>query len=331
MRIGITLGDIGGIGPQIVLKALSDIKIYKLAKYIVIGSYKALLFWQDFLNIKTKIKKLNSIDESYDDKSINILDLGIEVDEIIPGVTTPFYGRLSFIAIKKATELALEDKISAIVTCPISKKSLADAGFELTAHTEILQNLTNSKEVAMMFYTPLFKVTLLTIHIPLKDVNKYITKENILSKLRLTEEFLKQRFKIARPKIAICGVNPHAGESGTIGEEELKYIIPAIEEAKKELGIEVSGPYPSDTLFSQVINKEKEFDAILAMYHDQALIPTKLYIKQAVNITLGLPILRTSPAHGTAFDIAESGKAYPDSLKTAIRLATKLSKVTNKF
>jgi len=228
-------------------------------------------------------------------------------------------GKASLEYIKNSVEFALENRIDAIVTAPINKESTHLAGSDYPGHTEMLSKLTKTKNFAMMFDCGKLRVTLVTIHIPLSDVPGTIDKDKILNSIQLTNEYLIKYYKIFAPKIAVCGLNPHASESGAFGNEERETIIPAIENAKDE-GIDVEGPMAADTLFYYA--QQGRWDGIIAMYHDQGLIPFKmLFFEVGVNVTLGLPIIRTSPDHGTAFDIAWKGIANPSSLLSAIKHA----------
>ncbi len=223
--------------------------------------------------------------------------------------------------IQKAVELTLELEVDGIVTAPISKKSLHMAGYAWPGHTELLAELTGAREYAMMFVSRKIRVILCTIHTPLKDVPKKITKHTVLKTIRLAKKGAAL-LGIKDPEIAVAGLNPHAGESGVMGKEEVSSIIPAMKVVQRE-GIKVSGPYPPDVVFHKAVNNE--FDMVVCMYHDQGLIPFKmLAFESGVNMTVGLPIIRTSPDHGTAFDIAWQNRADPSSMIEAIKLAAKL-------
>ncbi|MBF0397946.1 MAG: 4-hydroxythreonine-4-phosphate dehydrogenase PdxA, partial [Desulfobacterales bacterium] len=220
-----------------------------------------------------------------------------------------------------AIDMALSSKINAIVTCPINKSAMHMAGFMYDGHTELLAERTKTKDYAMMMAGDRLKVVLVTIHTALKNVFNILTIDKIILKILLTDKSMKDRFGISNPRIAVCGLNPHAGEDGLFGNEEKEIILPAIIECKKN-GTNVSGPYPPDTVFYHAANGL--YDAVICMYHDQGLIPFKLlHFKDGVNTTLGLPIIRTSVDHGTAYDIAGKGLADPSSLIAAINLAVK--------
>lgn len=309
-KIAITLGDPAGIGPEVVLKAISKKEIFTLCEPIIIG---------DVAVIEEAINKLSL---NIDIKDIELINIDFIRDrDFQKNKPNAKCGMASVSYIKKAVELSLNKKVDAIVTAPISKESLKLAGFNWPGHTELLAELTETKDYAMMFYSDRLKLILSTIHVALKDVPNLIKKERILKTILLAKRSCDM-MGIEEPKIAVAGLNPHAGESGMFGDEEIKEIIPAINEAY-ELGIPVFGPYPADTLFYKAYNGE--FDMIVSMYHDQGLVPLKMIaFDKAVNVTIGLPIVRTSPDHGTAFDIAWKGIANASSMIEAIKLAVRL-------
>jgi len=216
-------------------------------------------------------------------------------------------------------------ELDAMTTCPINKQAINAAGYPFSGHTELLADLVQAPCVAMMFLGSKWKVVLVTTHLPLKEVSKWITKNRVLTTIRLTEEGLKKYFRIGIPRIAVLGLNPHCGEEGLLGEEEKREILPAIAEAKS-LGMDVEGPFPADSFFN--LSGRYNFDAVISMYHDQGLIPIKISdFREAINFTLGLPFIRTSVDHGTAYDIAGKGLADPTNLIRAISTAANLSKL----
>ncbi len=226
--------------------------------------------------------------------------------------------------IEEAVKRARNRELDAITTCPINKKAMNEAGYSFPGHTELLAHLVGAPAVAMMFLGSKWRIVLVTIHLPLKDVSSRASKDRILSTLRLTDEGLKKYFGIPHPKMAVLGLNPHSGEEGLLGDEEKKEILPAIAEAKL-LGMGADGPFPADSFFN--MSGRHAFDAVIAMYHDQGLIPIKMIdFKEAVNFTLGLPFIRTSVDHGTAYDIAGKGLADPTNLVKAILTAANLAK-----
>jgi 4-hydroxythreonine-4-phosphate dehydrogenase len=231
--------------------------------------------------------------------------------------------------IEEAVRCVRSGKLDAMTTCPINKQAMNSAGYSFPGHTELLAHLAQASPVAMMFLGSKWKIVLVTTHLPLKDVSRWITANRILSTLRLTDEGMKKYFGTTHPKIAVLGLNPHCGEEGLLGEEEKREILPAIEEAKS-LGMDVEGPFPSDSFFN--LSGRTAFDAVISMYHDQGLIPIKMFgFKEAVNFTLGLPFIRTSVDHGTAYDIAGRGLADPTNLVTAISTAANLSKLKSDY
>lgn len=312
-RIGITMGDPAGIGPEIVLKALSYHGVYEVCSPVVLGDKKLLedVAKNSIFNLKSSI--------------LNIKDLSnLNPKTIKPGRPNRACGEAVVSYIEAGVHMALKGEIDALVTCPINKEALKMIDFPFPGHTEFLAHLTKTDDFVMMMVGGGLRVSLVTIHLGLKDAIKGITEEGVLKTIRLTNDGLRDYFSIPQPRIGIAGLNPHAGEGGLFGDEEKEVITPAIEEARR-MGIQVIGPLSPDTIFYRAINGE--FDGIVAMYHDQGLIPVKLLaFNSAVNVTLGLPIIRTSVDHGTAYDIAGKGIANPSSLIEAIRLASEMVK-----
>lgn len=312
-RIAITMGDPAGIGPEIIVKAFLQEDLYKICNPLVIG---------DRAIIKEVIK---SLDIDCDPDNIEILNLNeIEDPSKLPkGKPSQQSGQAAFSYIKKAVELCKLGITEAIVTCPISKSALKMAGLPWNGHTEMLAELTNTENYAMAFYSETLKLVLVTIHVPLKEVPYLIKKDRVINSIFFAKKACDM-LQIENPRIGVCGLNPHAGEDGILGREEIEEIYPAVEEAKN-FGINVSGPYPPDSLFYRAY--KGEFDIVVAMYHDQALAPFKMIsFETGVNFTLGLPFIRTSPDHGTAYDIAWQGKASPGSLIEAIKLSLRMVK-----
>lgn len=309
-KIAITIGDPAGIGPEIVLKAIMSHEIEGICEPIIIG---------DIAVVEEAVEKLNM---PVDLNNLKIINTGeIKDRNFYRCKPSAEGGRACVSYIKKAVELALNKEVYAIVTAPISKESLKMAGFKCPGHTEMLAELTSTKAYAMMFYSDNLKLILVTIHTALRNVPDLIKKEKVLKTITLAKKSCDM-MGIENPRIAVAGLNPHAGEAGIFGDEEIKEIIPAVNEARTS-GISVSGPYPADTLFHKAYNGE--FDIIVCMYHDQGLIPLKMIaFDKAVNVTIGLPIIRTSPDHGTAYDIAWKGIANPSSMIEAIKLAIRL-------
>lgn len=309
-NIVITMGDPSGIGPEVILKALARPKIRELADFLVIGD--GLVLNETSRRIGVKV-------------NFPVLDLSnIPPRAFSYGKAHPRFGRASIQYIDRALELLKSGRADCLVTAPVNKRSVRLAGIiDFEGHTEYLASKTRTKDYAMMFVGRSLKITLVTRHLRLKDVPNTISKDAIYKAILLTSKYLKKYFKISRPKIGVAGLNPHAGEGGIFGKEEKGVIIPAIKKANRSMG-GLSGPIPPDVIFYDAINKK--FDAVVAMYHDQGLIPFKLlYFKDGVNLTLGLPFVRTSPDHGTAFDIAGKGVADPSSMMEAIILAARLA------
>jgi 4-hydroxythreonine-4-phosphate dehydrogenase len=309
-KIAITIGDPSGIGPEIVLKSLLADEVMRSCRPLVIGSRSVL----DTASEKMGIP--------FDPAAYDVLNTGeIKSGDFARGQATTESGRECVAYIRKAVELAMLRVVDAIVTAPISKEALKIAGFTWPGHTEMLAELTDAKEYAMVLCGGPLKVILTTIHTALRNVPDMITKENVLRTIILAGKACSM-MGIREPKIAVAGLNPHGGEAGIFGEEEIRHIAPAIREAQTA-GIAVSGPYPPDALFHKAYHGY--FDIIVCMYHDQGLIPLKMIaFDKGVNITVGLPIIRTSPDHGTAYDIAWKGIADPSSMIEAIKLATQL-------
>lgn len=328
-RLAITMGDPGGIGPEITVKAITYPEVKKICTPFVIGDIYIIQEALNLLKIPLKLRKIKSIKDSNPDKKI------LEVIHVIPpplkkfkkfttiknNSPTPEGGRASVSYIKTAVELALSKQVDGIVTAPISKEALKMAGFKWLGHTEMLANLTKTKDYVMMLVGGRLRVILVTIHTALKNVPDLITKQGVFKTIVLAKKACDM-LEIKNPKIAVAGLNPHAGESGIFGDEEREKIIPAIEEAKK-YGICVSGPYPPDTVFYKAYRGD--VDIVVCMYHDQGLIPLKMIaFESGVNVTVGLPFIRTSPDHGTAYDIAWKGIANPSSMIESIKLAARL-------
>lgn len=304
------MGDPNGIGAEVIVKALLCSEIQSLCAPLVFGDIKIIEGAKKLVGVSNEVNVINVA--KFDKESLS------------PGRHDKRAGEVSLLYIREAVQFALEGKIAAIVTAPINKESIRLAGAKYPGHTEMLQELTGAKRVGMMFEGGKFRVVLVTIHCSLSEVPRLINEENILSTIELTHESLIKLFRIPEPKIVVSALNPHAGEGGLFGNEEGIHIIPAIQKAREE-GIDVNGPMPADTLFYYAV--KGKWDAVVAMYHDQGLIPFKmLSFDDGVNVTLGLPIIRTSPDHGTAYDIAWRGKANPSSMISAINVAVRLAK-----
>ncbi|MBU1194618.1 MAG: 4-hydroxythreonine-4-phosphate dehydrogenase PdxA [Proteobacteria bacterium] len=319
--IGITMGDPVGVGPEILVKALSDPALYTICRPLILGDAGIISQALTLLNLNFKIHIIQNPDQGfYCHKSLDIIKLSrLDMNIKQPLAPTAITGSAMQDYILYGIDLAMNRQIDGIVTCPITKTALKLAGSKFHGHTELLASKTRTEDYAMMMAGNKLKIVLTTIHIPLSEVSKSLTIENIVKTIHITHAALKNRFNIKIPKIAVAGLNPHSGEDAMFGNEEKQTIFPAVQIATDQ-GMDVTGPLPPDTVFFRAINGE--FDAVVCMYHDQGLIPFKLiHFKDGVNTTLGLPIIRTSVDHGTAYDIAWKGIADPSSLKEAIKMA----------
>lgn len=310
-KIAITLGDPNGISPEITIKALNFLDLPK-DKVVLIANKEILNYYNETFDL--------SLEKDYD-----LIEIPFKKEDIKIGEETEEGGEFAFRTIVQACNLAINQEIDAIVTAPVSKNAMKMAGHNYSGQTEVIeQYIAQSHQNAeMIFVCDDFSVLLLTRHIALKDVPNKIKKDSIIKKIEKLEKSLKLQLGVKSPNIAICALNPHAGENGMFGDEEINEIIPAVQELQ-EKGINVDGPFPADSLFTKCSNKECNYDCYVAMYHDQGLIPVKLMERDnCVNTTIGLDVLRTSPAHGTAFDIAGKNMANPSSMIKAIELAIK--------
>lgn len=319
IRIGITQGDINGIGYEVILKTLLDIRILDICTPIVYGSPKVAAYHRKTLNISDFSLNIIKSPEDANPKRANIINCLSDDIRVELGKSTATAGEASYLSLKKAVEDAKNGKLDALVTAPINKYNIQSDHFKFSGHTDFLKDYFNVSDVLMLMTSDFMKVGLLTVHIPLKDIFSFLTIEGISHKIRLMNRSLIEDFRIRKPKIAVLGLNPHAGEEGMLGKEEQEIIKPAIEILKKE-DLLVFGPYAADGFFGS--GNYLKFDGIFAMYHDQGLIPFKsLVLEEGVNYSAGLPIIRTSPAHGTAFDLAGKNLANHDSFRKAIYTA----------
>lgn len=321
--LGITMGDPAGIGPEIILKAFIKRDDFR-EKSLIFGSYKVLKYYSELLNVGKCIKVINSVNE-FDKDMINIINVvDLDISDIKIGEIAALCGDAAYKYIEKAIDYAKKGEIEAVVTAPLNKEALHLGGHNFAGHTEIFANLTDTKKFAMMLTSGNFRVIHVSTHVSLREACDRVKKQRVLEVIILANDTLKS-MGIDKQKIAVAGLNPHAGESGIFGREEIDEIIPAIEEARK-LGINVEGPIAPDTVFLKA--KKGQYDIVVAMYHDQGHIPTKLLaFDTGVNITVGLPIIRTSVDHGTAFDIAGKGIARGDSMIEALKAADLFLKV----
>ncbi len=323
--IGISMGDPAGIGAEVIVKALADPALRRKARYILYGmnellSYAAdlaefdVFWWRDQYNGRLRAYPHDVVVVDYDQYSM----LGSAIR-----APSKMGGEASMRFCLDAIEAAKKGVVDAVVTAPIAKESWKLAGYRYPGHTELFAERTGSRRYAMMFAGGPLKVVLATVHVPLNSLWGRLNIGAVFQPIELLHEALVNWFDLPRPRIAVCGVNPHASENGQFGDEEERIIKPAIFMAREQ-GIDATGPYPSDTIF--LAARDGKYDAVVAMYHDQGLIPVKLLaFDRAVNLTIGLPIVRTSPDHGTAFDIVGRNRANPGSMRAAIELAIDLA------
>ena len=324
--LALTMGDPVGIGPEILVKALSDARIYQLCRPLVLGDLTALERARLLLDPALKIQLTESpASGRYRLGTIDLAALSrLGPADLEYGKPTPASGKAMVSYILTAVDLALLRQTAGLVTGPISKLAMNLSGYAYPGHTELLAEKTGTPEYAMMLAGGEFRVVLATIHCALAEVPGRLSREGLFRLFDLTCKALARDFGLAGAPLAVAALNPHAGEGGMFGREEEEIIIPAIKEARAA-GLPVDGPYPADTLFWR--HRQGEFAAVVCMYHDQGLIPLKLlHFMDGVNVTLGLPIIRTSVDHGTAYDLAGTGRAVPDSLKAAIKMAAEMAK-----
>lgn len=319
VKIGITHGDLNGIGYEIIIKVLHDQRMLDMITPVVYGVSKVASYHRKVLDINDFNFNLIKNAGAANPKRPNIINVTEEEVKIDIGKSTNVAGELAYKALEKATQDLKDRKVDVIVTAPINKKNIQSDKFHFPGHTEYLAEKFSSEEYLMLMVSNNVRIGVATGHIPLMEVSKQLTTELILQKLRIIDRSLKRDFSIPKPKIALFGLNPHAGDNGLLGKEEEEVIIPAVKAAFDE-GIHAYGPYAADGFFGS--SAFTTFDGVLAMYHDQGLIPFKaLSFESGVNFTAGLPVVRTSPAHGTAFEIAGKNQASPESMRSAIFLA----------
>ena len=321
IKIGLTHGDTNGIGYEVILKALEDVRMADLATFVVYGSAKAAAFYRKAMELPQV--QLNRVDSAADARDgqyniVNVVDEDLKID---PGMATEAAGKAAFAALEAAVADLKAGDIDVLVTAPINKKSIQSSDFDFPGHTEYLQNRLggDGDKALMIMCNDNMRIALVTTHTPLAKGSEAITSELIVEKLEQFDRSLRRDFAVQSPRIAVLSINPHAGEDGLLGEEEEKVIVPAIA-AAREKKILAFGPYAADGFFGS--SAYTHFDGILAMYHDQGLTPFKtLAMDSGVNFTAGLPFVRTSPDHGTGYDIAAKNLAKPDSLRAAIYAA----------
>lgn len=322
-RIGLTIGDPAGVGPEVTLKAALEEEVLAACAPVIIGDAQYLSHWARIFGLSRGFDCVNADDPLPLEQNTPIIyNLNNIPGSIEMGREQAECGRAAAQFIEAASRLCLSDQLDAIATAPINKKSLYLAGYPFPGHTEFLAHLTRTDEFAMAFITPMLRVALLTTHVPLADVPGQVKKSRLESLIRLVYHELAA-YGVERPRIAVAALNPHGGEGTLFGFEEASEMIPAIKSCRERDEINVSGPHSGDTIFLRAARGE--FDIVISCYHDQGLIPVKcLSFGEAVNVTLGLPFIRTSVDHGTAFDIAGQGRADHSSMVAAIKLAAEL-------
>lgn len=319
VRVGITIGDVNGIGPEVIIKTFSDSRMHQICTPVIYGSSKVISFYRKTMNNMefnfTSIKNIQELNH----KRTNLINCWDEEIKIEPGVANSTGGKYAFTSLQASVKDLAEGNIDVLVTAPIDKKTMQQDGFRFPGHTEYLAQQFNTPDHLMMLVSDRLRVATVTGHVPVKQVAQELTKEKILSRIKVMNNSIKRDFGIRKPRIAVLGLNPHSGDNGLIGSEETEIISPAIK-AAFDSGILVYGPFPADGFFG--MTKFKSFDGVLAMYHDQGLVPFKsISFDAGVNFTAGLPVVRTSPDHGTGYDIAGKGIASEDSFRSAIYTA----------
>lgn len=337
--IGITMGDPAGIGPEIAAKAMADRHVYDICKPLVVGDAETMRQASDITGVGIGVREISRVEDAkFEYGFMDVLDLkNVDMGSLIRGRVSAMAGRAAFEAVKKVIELALDKRIDATVTGPLNKEALNLAGFHYSGHTEIYAELTGTKDYSMMLACDNLRVVHVSTHVSLREACDRVKKERVLKVIKLADEACR-KIGINEPRIGVAGLNPHSGENGLFGREEIDEILPAVVEARAA-GFHAEGPIPPDTLFSRA--KGGQYDIVVAMYHDQGHIPLKVVgfnwdegskrwnSVSGVNITLGLPIIRSSVDHGTAFDQAGMGTATAESLLNAIEYGVKLAENIN--
>jgi len=323
-RIGITLGDLNGIGPEVIIKALTDNRLLSMITPVVYGSTRVLSYYRKLMNMEEFNYSQVKTKGQFFPKAVNVVNCWEEAIEIVPGQPSKQAGRGALLALKQVVEDAKEGLLDAIVTGPIDKNTIHGEEFPYRGHTEYLTETFGAGESLMLMVGNNLRVGLVTEHVAIKEIASLITKERVELKIRLLEMSLKKDFLISKPKIAVLGLNPHAGDEGLLGTEENEVIRPVIADLKNK-GKVIFGPFPADGFFAA--HQHLKYDGILAMYHDQGLVAFKtLAFEDGVNFTAGLPVVRTSPDHGTAYNIAGKNLADESSLRQAIYMACDIVK-----
>lgn len=326
--IGVSMGDVNGIGPEIIIKAFSDNRLPKLYTPVIFGSTKVLSYYKKAIDAQG-FNYFNPRQGDIAKGKVNVINCWEDHVDITPGEATEEGGKRALQSLEAAVEALKEGAIHALVTAPINKHVMQGEEFSFPGHTEYLADRFEVKDNLMLLVQEDFRVGVVTGHIPVSEVSAALTEEKLRSKLDILLRSLKKDFGIAKPRVAVLGLNPHAGENGLLGTEEESLIRPVVESYKQK-GHLVFGPYPADGFFGT--QSQRSYDAVLAMYHDQGLIPFKqLAFENGVNFTAGLPVVRTSPDHGTAYGLAAKGEAHPDSFLAAYLLAVDIVKNRREF
>ncbi|WAX70644.1 4-hydroxythreonine-4-phosphate dehydrogenase PdxA [Gallibacterium anatis] len=324
--LGITMGDAAGIGAEIIVKSLADKHLYEIAQPIVIGDKKMMQRALDLLQSPLKINVVTNLDNlNAKYGTIDLVDLDNVPADLPYSQVDPRAGKAAYEYVEKAVQYAMANKIQAVVTAPLNKEALHAGGKMFPGHTEILAQLSGTKDYSMMLVSEKLRVIHVTTHVQLRKACDLVKKERVLTVIKLADENAKM-LGFKQPRVAVAGLNPHSGENGMFGDEDRKEIVPAVE-AAKQLGINASGPIPPDTVFHRAANLN-EFDIVVVMYHDQGHIPIKLLgFDTGVNVTVGLPFIRTSVDHGTAFPIAGKGIADSKSMTESLYLAAQMAQI----
>ncbi len=322
--VAITMGDPAGVGPEVVIKALANSRVYRWSRPLVIGDLKTLERATKLMCTPLKLRAVVGPEEArFQSGTVDVLDLhDVDWDIVRPGEVSGEAGRAAVEAVLRALELALAGRVGAIATAPLNKKAMRLAGYPFIGHTEILAEMTHTAYSTTMLATGSLRVVHVTRHVPFREIAGLISRASVIETIRLTDSGMRA-WGLPRPRLGVAALNPHGGEGGILGDEEVRAIAPAVRDARAE-GIDALGPFPADSIFVRALHGE--FDAVVAMYHDQGHIPIKVHgFEESVTVTLGLPVVRTSVDHGTAFDIAWKGLANESSMREAIRLAAQLS------
>ncbi|MEH8029648.1 4-hydroxythreonine-4-phosphate dehydrogenase PdxA [Gallibacterium anatis] len=324
--LGITMGDAAGIGAEIIVKSLADKHLYEIAQPVVIGDKKMMQRALDLLQSPLKINVVTNLDNlNAKYGTIDLVDLDNVPADLPYSQVDPRAGKAAYEYVEKAVQYAMANKIQAVVTAPLNKEALHAGGKMFPGHTEILAQLSGTKDYSMMLVSEKLRVIHVTTHVQLRKACDLVKKERVLTVIKLADENAKM-LGFKQPRVAVAGLNPHSGENGMFGDEDRKEIVPAVE-AAKQLGINASGPIPPDTVFHRAANLD-EFDIVVVMYHDQGHIPIKLLgFDTGVNVTVGLPFIRTSVDHGTAFPIAGKGIADSKSMTESLYLAAQMAQI----